>query len=83
MQKNKKMIIGGVAVASCIAAGAIFAVESNESQFNGDKLQQNDYAYMSHVAKYNIQHKTKADYKMRQARWEKVDAEIKAHNTDP
>jgi len=83
MQKNKKMIIGGVVVASCFAAGAIYAVESNESQFNSEKMSQSDYAYMAHTAKYNIQHKTKTEYKMRQARFEKVDGEIKAHNADP
>jgi hypothetical protein len=66
MQKNKKMIIGGVAVASCIALGAIYAVESNDSsQFDGEKMKQSDYEFMSHVAKHNRVFKTKAEYKMR------------------
>jgi len=49
MQKNKKMIIGGVAIASCIAAGAIYAVESNESQFDKDVMGQSDYEFMSYI----------------------------------
>jgi len=77
------MIIGGVVVASCIAAGAIYAVEANESQFSSDTMKQSDYDYIAHTAKYNIHHSTKTAYKMGQARYEKVDAAIKAHNADP
>ena len=36
--KNKKFIIGGVVVASCIAAGAIYAVESNDHQFSSSTI---------------------------------------------
>ena len=49
MQKNKKMIIGGVVIASCIAAGAIYAVESNQSQFDTDVMGQSDYEFMSYI----------------------------------
>ena len=49
MQKNKKMIVGGVIVASCLAAGAIYAVESNETQFDGESIDQSHYAYMSYL----------------------------------
>jgi len=83
MQKNKKMIIGGVAVASCIAAGAIYAVESNQHQFDTDIMGDSDYQFMSYISKENKTYKTKAEYKMRKANWAKTDKAITAHNQDP
>lgn len=83
MQKNKKMIIGGAVVASCLAAGAIYAVESNESQFNGEKIDQSDYEFMSYVSKHGKNYATTAEYKKRKAIYDTTDAAIKAHNADP
>jgi len=83
MQKNKKMIIGGAVVASCIAAGAIYAVESNQSQFDSDVVGQSDYEFMSYVSAHGKKYSTKTEWKARKARWAKTDAAIKAHNADP
>ena len=83
MQKNKKMIIGGAVVASCLAAGAIFAVESNETQFDGEKLDQSDYEFMSFTSKYNKHYRTKKEYKHRKRLHYMRGKAIKAHNDDP
>ena len=83
MQKNKKMIIGGVVVASCIAAGAIYAVESSSSQFDSDVVGESDYEFMSFSAKHGKVYSTKKEWKQRKANFMKTDAAIKAHNADP
>jgi len=83
MQKNKKMIIGGVAIASCIAAGAIYAVESSSSQFDSDVVGESDYAFMSYAAKHGKVYSTKTEWKSRKAAYLKTDEAIKAHNADP
>jgi len=86
MQNNKNNIVKvGVAgvVASCIAAGAIYAVEGSQSQFSGDQISQSDYEFMSYVSVQGKSYTTKTEYKMRQANWAKADVAIKAHNADP
>ena len=83
MQKNKKMIIGGVVIVSCIAAGAIYAVESNQSQFDSDVVGQSDYEFMSYISAHGKVYSTKTEWKSRKAAWTMTDAAIKAHNADP
>ena len=86
--QNKRTLVKvgcGAVVASGIAAGVIFEVmkKENVSQFAGDNLSQDDYAFMSYVSEYGKNYPTGTEYKQRQSNWAVADAKIRQWNANP